>query len=480
MIFLISFIVCILYIVLSLVVFRRWRQGNAIKLFALTILFTGIWNLVLIVETWLVDSRYSVQLLNSLQKIDFTLASAIAYVFALFTIYFPKSNTQISRVYKTLLVIPFLASLGLVWGGFIFDTYSTSVTVYHLAWYYLYFAVLSFYFLLIALTNLIKKYASSKGITKLQIKYLLVGYSVSIVVLLILSFVNSINETYPDIDQLGYSQIMLVFISTCAYAVLKHRLMGLHYLLRKGTVYSATLIILMAIYGYMLIGANEYFIDSFNWDRKLTYLFTLLLIVISFMPFRSWLIRALGATLFPKHDPRKKIIEQVRESVIGTYDIPAFAEALKRGAQRICLVDSNLFVLDSKNKVFIGAHKKHKIKLDNPLVRSFHSQFEPIIMQEIPFLLSNSNVIQKKYFGEVEEAMRQLHFEIAIPLGRVNDLMGILFVSPKNNGQPFTKEEIDSFNAFAREASPALESTLMYHNALARIGVKIDMQSREL
>ena len=92
----------LLYIILLILLVRKWTFGKAHKRFALFLIVSITWLILITLETL---TRSSLEVYTLLLKLDFSLATIAAPLFLAFTIHFPKQNPKFSTKKETLLFL---------------------------------------------------------------------------------------------------------------------------------------------------------------------------------------------------------------------------------------------------------------------------------------------------------------------------------------------------------------------------------------
>jgi hypothetical protein len=160
--------------------------------------------------------------------------------------------------------------------------------------YYRYFSIYFSFFILLTLATL---YYSSKtaqtAMEKIQSKYLFAAVALpGAIGVIILAILQPLNLNYLNITVAPFASI--IGNTILAYAIVKHRLMHVDLVLKKGTTYFVlTLLIFFPAVALMLWGQKVFF-------NRVHFLFSLLIFLIFF----------LGMYFFPKIEPKtEKAVE---------------------------------------------------------------------------------------------------------------------------------------------------------------------------
>ncbi len=162
-----------------------------------------------------------------LSKVAYSAAALSALFFLYFCLYFPENKPFFPKWISFILWIPFSLFVYLIHADYIitgFKVFNKERIISFGSLYPLYFFYISFYFFL-GFWLLVAKYKKAKRNLKRQIKYILVGFFVTVF------FATVFNLLLPTVGNFRYYQIgpmwtlaMVIFI---AYAITKHHLFNI-------------------------------------------------------------------------------------------------------------------------------------------------------------------------------------------------------------------------------------------------------------
>lgn len=122
---------------------------------------------------------------------------------------------------------------------------------------------------------LIKSYKNSIGLERIQIKYCLLG----IFIMTILGITFNLIVPMVSSSRLGHLGPVstIIMVSFIAYAILKHRLMDINIVLKKGTTYVLLLILLFVPSFLFILFSQKVFFNKIN------YLFSAIIVALLFL-----------------------------------------------------------------------------------------------------------------------------------------------------------------------------------------------------
>lgn len=474
LIYFISIITIILYLWLSYLALKRWKRSKAIRRFTILLFLSALWMVTITFETIVESNIGAYESLTFLAKVDFSLAALISFFLAAFAWHFPNNNKRITKTKETLLFLPVLALSILSFFGIFFRQGLYSPDQYRGA-YWVYIAVLLAYFVVLGLGGFLWKLKHSLGVIQLQLKYFSISFGASIFFLLGMSIWNAIVNVPPYFD-LWISNATLIFVSTSAYAVLKHRLFGLHYLVHKGIVLGASMMVLFFIYTYALLSLSRIYGREFLSDSTNS-IVTVFLIVVSY-PFLYRFLRRLVNKLFDPSEAvkRERILSRVSQFTEKMNFLSLFGSLeneLKRRLGVVVLQGIVLNVDGSYDIVYPKPAGKSALSRNHALVRLLKTGERLLVRQEIPFLTEEQPEDRKQEYLDAEETMEKTGAEVVLMIGSSEVAPALALLPKKKNDNVYTSEEISFLNEIAYEASPTFENLFLYNQALKRAGVEV-------
>ncbi len=267
-------LVLIVNFVLGVLVYITNPKNRTNKLFAATVFWIIIWNILYFLENQFFGLKISILFL----KMDFASAVIMSYFWFLFCLNFPKPYKIPHKLKEFLLVLPVIIFVPLSFTSLIIkDFRSTEGAInFNASILYIPYAASIVAYLLGGCANLFLKYRKldKKSIGRIQILYVLLGalltLSIGVFVTLILP---QFLEISAEISRIGIYSFFFLVIFT-AYAITKHQLFNIRVIATETltalivlvfliqTLLSKTLteglirglfLILVAYFGYFLI-----------------------------------------------------------------------------------------------------------------------------------------------------------------------------------------------------------------------------------
>jgi len=318
--------------------------------------------------------------------------------------------------------------------------------------------------------NLVKSYFQLKGKSKEQIKYFALGIVLGITTIVITNgilpffFRNSILG--------GTGPIATIFISAfTAYAIVKHRLMGIEVIIKKGTIYSVLTVAVTGIYTFVLFS----FRFLFSLEHQLvTALITAFIVAICYRPLHDWLDRITDKIFFRKKLDYQKALKDISTCLCNILDIQELAQVVTASIMAQMRLEKACFIVRENDHIhFYESSRKDQGKMiarDRELTDSALKKFlkhnhvtDPILYDEV-----ETSKLAKELKDSIIREMDKENIRVLIPVSREEDKAYSLAMGPKLSEDVFTDEDLNILTILARQISIALKTVELHEAVLAQ------------
>ncbi|MDP3043569.1 MAG: ATP-binding protein [bacterium] len=275
----------------------------------------------------------------------------------------------------------------------------------------------------------------------------------------------------------------LMFTIILAYAIIKHRLMDIKFVLRKSSVYLASLstIIISAI-------AVKYIAIIFfsGISDQLDYLI-LISAVMVFLPIRNYYYKIANKYFFTSlYDSRKvigKLSDKLRSTLearkIYKYIADILMDSFHTKAVGILMQDKNKkrnkkqeedqYILRYNNGFHI--HGRKKFPGNKQLCNLFLKHNKSIIVEEI-------KRTDYKKFKNTIDLLTAFGAEIVTPLNIKGKVIGLIILSRKESGDMYNDQDLRVLEIVGAQAAIAIENAVLYE-AAKNFNVKLKKEVEE-
>ncbi|MBU1519774.1 hypothetical protein KJ973_03745, partial [Patescibacteria group bacterium] len=322
--------------------------------------------------------------------------------------------------------------------------------------FYLPFVFLWIVAILFAHYKFLQAYKKSSGIKRVQIKYFLIaciisyaGGSTSFLLCFDINFYPIFNLTIPC-----YPALM-------TYAIVRYRLMDIKVVLRKSTVYIASLaVVLVLAMGIKYI--LSFFTDVANWNW--VDLIILITAIFLFTPIKDYFYKIANRYFFTSlYDSREVIAElsdklrtslQINQIYTFVHDILSNSFHTKVFEFWKYNQKTGKYSILYSNGINFGEHKK--VQSNKYLHEKFIQNNQPIVTEEIRNAEYNQNT------KEFIDLLSSLKIAVLVPLNAKDKLIGLLALGQKETGDMYNDEDFMVLRVAGSQVAVAIENALLY------------------
>lgn len=253
----------------------------------------------------------------------------------------------------------------------------------------------------------------------------------------------------------------LLFTTTLAYAIVKHRLFDIKFILRKSAVFA---LILTLIATFWLIGST--FIFRY-FPPFLAAFIPSLIITVSFIPLKNFLERLTEKYFFTKDYSFEAVIQAVSHNIPNTADLEVLLKngmgylisALKTESAAVAiLIEKDHFI----SRSVIGWQAEHEsfaINKDSAIVQHLnHWLMEVLVRDEMDFEEGEEKEIHQK----IKQELIDLKFALVAPILSKKKVIGLLFLGDKKNKDAFTVQDVQLIDVVCNILGPAIENARLF------------------
>lgn len=319
-------------------------------------------------------------------------------------------------------------------------------------------------FITLSILNLINTYRKSVGVKRNQLKYVIwasligfIGGSSSIP--LVFGNIPLFFFTYP---------LLAIFPAIIGYAILKHRLMDIDFVLRKSAVYlcASSLYLLPLI--VIVILAQKFIFNEINLIFSIMSGATILIAAYVFPKLRYHAEQTAEQYVFKNLNDYKRTIQELTKATVTILNKNALCKKIVSSiSQAMDVSTASTFILDEEQNYY-KLIESHGINNPNKLSCCFHSNHPFFSLLE-----QHGEIIIREEFERSQNlpdmqtilsTMNALEAEISIPLISKNKLLGIINLGTKRNKKMYSHEDIDLLSTLGDSAAVALENTYLVEN----------------
>lgn len=458
--FLIPFIISMFSIALGFNVYLSFPQSKLNQAFLFLTFSMSIWAMASTL-VWLSDE---IKTSMFFIKLSYFTGLVLAYAFFLFAEYFPDSirvgKNEILK-FLLLLLLPLFLLLIFFTDFIVFDlVVLQGIRRIIVGKGYLLYVSCFFSQIVYGLVLLWKKMKRLKGLNYFQTKYLFLGSIIASSMGLIM---NIIMPMFVAIKYslFGRAYAIFFFVLFLTYSGIKFRFMDIKIIITRSFLYSIFTAIFTAIYLAFILIIGNYF--SWNMNQGISSLmivfYLFFLFSLSFQPFKNILEAQIEKIFFKdKHLFRKKINEMI-DQTLTIVDFEVLIDFIGKSIRDISDASYvQIFIKKNnsssyENCFFLAIDKKAPFSISDDLLN--------LMKQKSGFIIDGDS--QNVEFSRVA---KELEAALIIPLLYKEVLLGGILLGTGIKEIIYASEELNLLNLFVKQASTALENTLLIRDQL--------------
>ncbi|MBD3238341.1 MAG: hypothetical protein GF332_01730 [Candidatus Moranbacteria bacterium] len=466
-------------VIINFVIFYLGYKSYKNKKNLTNILFF-IFSLVLI--TWysfnyLQTLFTDINLIKIFLRLDFFLAPLLSYFAFIFLLNFPVPIKKSLLTYIFFIIPALIMSSLSINGKIINNIYFLNEKLrFELGSYALLYYFLIIIYLLVGFISLLYKYRKEKGIKKLQIKYIFLGFFLSAVIIVIFNFFlqNHVSKEFFRLNGIG----LLILILFIYYSIVRYRLFGIRFIFHK--FHGIMLIsIMIFIFFYCFIYLTKKFTGDLYTIESYVLSFLLILIFSSIiLPAIKW-IQKFGDWIFFKGLNPQKVNKDVALRLNKAVTLQEILFVIRDSFKKILHLEEIYIEIFDENKVI-------KKKICDSRKCFMVGKLKNGFKKELQKLINNENRILSKREIDVSflpKPYKNKAIELLVPLFANKRTIGLMFLGGKRDKSSFNKEDIDFLEFIRLQISTAIHNALLYkkiNNFNQELKKKVNIQTKEL
>jgi len=253
----------------------------------------------------------------------------------------------------------------------------------------------------------------------------------------------------------------LVMIVTVANAIIRHRLMDIGLVIKRGVVYLAAFVAAGIILLLLLVVSNAIVHDQHQ--LPLREIVLALLVAVFFHPLKIVIQRAFDRYLYREPYDYQRTIRQASRALSGTIELPALlghvdaivGQTLRPEGQAVYLFDEEEGFF-SRASVSGSIPFPETLPTEAALAAMAARERKPVFRDELD-----------PDAAAVAADFARLGAEVVVPLVEDAQMIGLLAVGPKRSGDPYFSDDADLLGTLANQSAVAVRNAQAHQQVLA-------------
>lgn len=358
--------------------------------------------------------------------------------------------------------------------------------------FYILYPIFFLFSATLALWELIRKYRHALGLAKSQLRFLLAGIILSLVIgFLANSLIPIITKNYEITKYGPFGAIF--FVAFTAYAIVRHRLLDVKLVLSRSLIYGLLLSAISLAFILITIISAQFFSGKSSVTNIISILVSTL-IVFGLDPLKRWLSRISDKIFFQAKIDYTKLLQNLSSIISLELDLQKLIDDLEKGLIQGLKVKSSLILLRDQNngrtKVFRATTEheatRQEVAIDNasPLIAFVREHQHLSLLEALERKIEDTPEGPAREKEEQSKAeFERLGVALVAPIFSENHLVAVLTLGPKLSGDSFSNDDTQLIDVLAPQIGSAIQKANLYEEVRqfsAGLKVKVEEATKEL
>jgi len=298
--------------------------------------------------------------------------------------------------------------------------------------------------------SVLRKFRRAVGREKVQVRFLLFGVIITVVLIILSNFVAPLVFKTSAFVKLGPAYT-LVFISSIAYAIIRHRLFDIRAVVAKSVAFSLLIGTMAVLYGIAIFATTQFiFPDSTNSAAQTgSYTALAIILALTFQPLRRFFEQITDKIFFRDRYDAQVVLDNLSKILVSEIDL---GEMLQKALAQLCTdmrIDFGQLIIFNNDVVY---RMEHYGKLPQRL----------IVAPQLRKLNHSMIVADELDGGEKKEIMDDHGIRVSAILRTRDELVGYLILGDKLSGEIYSHDDIELLQIVAKELAVASQNAKAY------------------
>ncbi|MGB8646636.1 MAG: adenylate/guanylate cyclase domain-containing protein [Anaerolineae bacterium] len=265
-----------------------------------------------------------------------------------------------------------------------------------------------------------------------------------------------INITFPPPAPALATLARILGTLILAYAILRHQLADLYFLMRQGINYILLTALTIGIYVVSFQLSSLLFANAGSFEPLITVLAAAIALALVYQPLHDIMQRVLDAALFGRRFNHERIIQEYSQQMSALGDIETFADDALKLLKEGLGVRDGILLLAAADETGYQLHRPpdglyFHLAADNPIVREFANHRRYLLQYDIDLAPQ-----YRAMDTATHEQLKSLRAEVWVPIFIQEQFGGVWAVGPKISGERYSEKELGLLSTLADQTAVAL------------------------
>ncbi len=320
---------------------------------------------------------------------------------------------------------------------------------------------------------LVRKNFISTGISKIQIRYVFLGFLLGTIPGAMTNLVLPLFG-HTQFRGLAPSFTIVSFI-VISYAIVKHRLMSIELVIQRSAVYGAATVLIMALYALAVIVSETFLRNIMGYTSLVVTAAAALLIAVVYQPLVRSFQSLTDRIFFRGRYDYQKTLREISQKIASVIRLEELTRLIVSSFVDTMKVSEISFLLLEKEKehfrsvpLSFSRYKRIEIDVESPVVSWIIATKDILVRDEVDDEISRQEALGQEgkpklqNLREVLDEMDRLGISIWVPIVSKDELIGIIALGKKLSGDLFSTEDIGLLSTLANQTAVALDNARLY------------------
>ncbi|KKW13453.1 MAG: hypothetical protein A2898_00820 [Candidatus Kerfeldbacteria bacterium RIFCSPLOWO2_01_FULL_48_11] len=332
---------------------------------------------------------------------------------------------------------------------------------------YIVYSLVSIAIFLGGLYFLTRGFMGSKGIERLQYRYVLLGFSIPIFIVTLFDFILPFYG-YLWVVNLD-SMTSLVFAGFIGYAITRYRFFDIAVVVRRGVIKFVTFVIVFGSYIYLVILIQKLLSRSDQKFENMSLIIAVLLVAVTAEPFRKWVYKIMDRMFLQREHQRDEALMRLDMLARSSAHMAEILDKTRNELAQL-LPDYQVVLITKLHTGDTFQDSTGGIVLPgNSPVSAFFSDYQrALIIDEIPHRLGMYSEARVRLLEASRKYFSQNHIKAVIPFGTEERIVAMILIRSTSLMKVLFIDQIDVLKKIHSICNTALINAELYHQALER------------
>lgn len=306
---------------------------------------------------------------------------------------------------------------------------------------------------------LFKKYKSTRGVIRIQLRYLIFATAFMFLAILLTNvFFVLVLKTTAFIGLLPI--YTTIFVGLISYAILRHKFLDIRLIVARSIAYSIVVLILVFSYatGIFLVGTYVIGYDIIPINMIVSVFFAFI-IAISYHPLLRSIEHLTDRLFFKDRYDTRFLLAKLGRIMASTLELKEIAHMILKTLLKDMHISKGYLLLMRENQIIWSYGQSYNHALAHNFVGDYISF---LIESALKKKEDNVLLFEDLQDGAEKDIMREYDMSIAFPLVVEGKPIGLMWFGSKLSGETYSTEDMHLFKILSPEVAVAVKNSLQY------------------